>query len=118
MSGNPIINYWKSLNCYPPEYNRAIHGPYDPRINYAFKDTPLMQVKLGELPSWIMRRKMTPHSMAAAITRHFHRTNAAHFTAIRSRSNMAFTVILITAIMGYVGQLHHIHHHRRYKYHW
>ena len=28
----------------PKEYNKAVHGPYDPAIFYGKKDTPLGQV--------------------------------------------------------------------------
>ena len=28
----------------PKEYNKAVHGPYDPAIFYGKKDTPLSQV--------------------------------------------------------------------------
>nr|AHZ64887.1 ATP synthase subunit f [Tetranychus cinnabarinus] len=117
-SKNPVVTWWRTFNCYPPEYNRAIHGPYDPRINYACKDKGILDVKLNELPSWLMRRRFTPSAMAGVMSRHFYRSCHHHFIAVRSRSNMFFTVLLITAAMGYVFQLHTMSHHRRYKYHW
>ena len=33
-----------TLGELPKEYNKAIHGPYDPAVFYGKKDTPLGQV--------------------------------------------------------------------------
>lgn len=37
------------IGDYPAEYNPKVHGPYDPARFYGTPDTPLSQVKLGEV---------------------------------------------------------------------
>jgi F-type H+-transporting ATPase subunit f len=75
---------------YPVEYNRAIHGPYDPAKyygkrmtkififhylliyylnNWRIADTPLSEVKLSELSQWINRRNFHPSAIVRAISR-------------------------------------------------
>ena len=34
-----------SLGQLPKEYNKAVHGPYDPAVFYGKKDVPLGQVE-------------------------------------------------------------------------
>ena len=36
---------------------QAVHGPYDPAVFYGKKDLKLSQVKIYELPLWLMRRQ-------------------------------------------------------------
>ncbi|XP_037093697.1 putative ATP synthase subunit f, mitochondrial [Pollicipes pollicipes] len=54
---------------YPVEFNPKVHGPYDPARWYGKPDTPLSQVKLGELGGWLGRRQKSPQAMTAAISR-------------------------------------------------
>merc|ERR1712173_52000 len=52
-----------------PGYNPKVHGPYDPSVYYGKRDIPLAQVKLGELPGWLMRRGKNPIDWSRAIAR-------------------------------------------------
>ncbi|PSN48097.1 putative ATP synthase subunit f [Blattella germanica] len=61
---------------YPADYNPKVHGPFDPARYYGTPDTPLSQVKLGELGSWLGRRNKNPKAMVAAVSRcKFHLKN-------------------------------------------
>ncbi|XP_059174911.1 putative ATP synthase subunit f, mitochondrial [Physella acuta] len=54
---------------YPREYNPKVHGPYHPGRFYGKPDTPLAEVKLGELGSWLSRRNKSPNAIWGAIHR-------------------------------------------------
>merc|ERR1712189_114469 len=56
------------LGRYAPGYNPKVHGPYWPGRNYQSVDTKLMDVKLGELPSWLRRRPMGLRPLARVAT--------------------------------------------------
>ncbi|KER26074.1 hypothetical protein T265_06605 [Opisthorchis viverrini] len=53
----------------PKEYNVRIHGAYFPGYFYGKPDTPIMDVKIGELPAWLSRRSRNPADWARAIAR-------------------------------------------------
>eukprot|EP00094_Tigriopus_californicus_P004929 TCALIF_04747-PA protein Name:"Similar to CG4692 Putative ATP synthase subunit f, mitochondrial (Drosophila melanogaster)" AED:0.06 eAED:0.06 QI:0/-1/0/1/-1/1/1/0/117 len=57
----------------PKEYNVKIHGPYDPAVYYGPKDTPLSEVKLGQLPAWLSRRSKNPVDWVRAGSRGYWR---------------------------------------------
>merc|ERR1712137_929344 len=58
---------------YPAGYNAKVHGPYDPARFYGKADTALADVKLAELPSWLMRRQIGLSPAAGAVSRAFWR---------------------------------------------
>merc|ERR1712029_141810 len=53
----------------PPGYNPKVHGPYDPSVYYGPKATPLGQVKLGQLPGWILSRSKNPIDWGRCVAR-------------------------------------------------
>ena len=61
------------LGDLPKEYNRKIHGPYDPAVFYGKKDTPLGETKLGELPKWLSHRNYSPIAMGRCLSRSYWR---------------------------------------------
>ena len=61
------------LGDLPKEYNRKIHGPYDPAVFYGKKDTPLGETKLSELPKWLTRRNYSPITMGRSVSRFYWR---------------------------------------------
>ena len=63
------------LGQLPKEYNKAVHGPYDPAVFYGKKDVPLGTVKLQDVPSWISRRNLTPTAMGQALSRAYWRSD-------------------------------------------
>lgn len=77
MESPPVkIKWWevyKTFGCYQPEYNRRIHGPYDPSVNYAFKDIHWTKVKVGDFPSWLKRRDFSPRGIFGVGSRYLWR---------------------------------------------
>jgi len=81
----------------PKEYNRKIHGPYDPAVYYGksntnwlsslahswqftvkwfiecltsfFSEDPIGSIKVTQIPSWLLRRRYDPGSIARACSR-------------------------------------------------
>lgn len=66
------MDFFKTLGCYPPGYNPKVHGTYIPHRYYGPKDTPLFDVKLGDLKDWIMRREKTPRAVTNVASRMRH----------------------------------------------
>jgi F-type H+-transporting ATPase subunit f len=65
------INLFKpleSLMDYPKEYNPRVHGPFNPATNYG-KVTPLGEVKIGDLGSWISKRDWSLRNTVNTISR-------------------------------------------------
>lgn len=115
---NPTSKYFGN---YPAEYNRAVHGPYDPSRFYGkgkFKvvsitictynlffpaDTPLANVKLNELGAWFNRRNLHPGAMVQACSRAYARylTRYAH-PKFASPSVFFFQMITAGSIFFYL----------------
>ena len=58
------------LGNLPSGYNKAIHGPYDPAVFYGKADLPLSQVKVYQLPAWLLRRQFyNPIAYGRALSR-------------------------------------------------
>jgi len=102
----------------PKEYNKAVHGPYDPAIFYGKKDTPLGQVKLAEVPAWFARRNPSPTAMGMAVSRAYWRWN--HKYSLPKHSGLTPFLQMTAGLVGifYVMNYSGISHHRNQKYHW
>ncbi|XP_043266501.1 putative ATP synthase subunit f, mitochondrial [Venturia canescens] len=113
MAEGPKIN----IGLYPPEYNRALHGPYDPARYYGKPDTPFGEVKLGELIAWFGRRQKTPSSLAGLISRAWWRWQHAYI--LPKRTGIAPFAQFTCAGMAFFYYLNYdrIKHHKNYKYH-
>merc|ERR1712108_33200 len=102
----------------PKEYNKAVHGPYDPAMFYGKKDTPLSQVKLGELPGWFSRRSMNPIDWSRAVSRAYWRWNHKYmqpkYCGLTPLIQLAFGSMAFFYVLNY-GKFKN---HRNYKYHW
>ncbi|OQV11599.1 putative ATP synthase subunit f, mitochondrial [Hypsibius exemplaris] len=72
LSGKTKFTYF-GIGAYPVEFNRRIHGPYDPARFYGKPVTPFGQVKIGELPAWLSRRSLNPVAMSRAVSRGYWR---------------------------------------------
>ncbi|XP_031846217.1 ATP synthase, subunit F [Nomia melanderi] len=102
---------------YPPEYDRAKHGPYDPARYYGKPDTPFGQVKLGELKEWISRRDMGPRSFMALCSRGFWRWQHKYIHPRKSGIAPYFQLAVGGSIIFYMLNYLRIRGHRNYKYH-
>ncbi|CAG2104329.1 unnamed protein product [Medioppia subpectinata] len=68
-----VSRYFGNL---PKDYNKAVHGPYYPFRYYGKRettDTPLADVKVGELVQWFNRRNVHPVAVFQAMMRAFYR---------------------------------------------
>lgn len=122
MDPTPVkIKWWqiyKTFGCYDPAWNRKIHGGYNPSINYSFNDVHWTKVKLGDLPSWIMRRNYDPRSILAVAGRWFHRID--YKTApLRTGGNLIIGIFFLSCMVNAVNLYPRCNrHHRLAKYHW
>ncbi|KAK5640746.1 hypothetical protein RI129_009293 [Pyrocoelia pectoralis] len=102
---------------YPIEYDPKVHGPYDPARYYGKADTPLAQVKLGELASWISRRNKSPRAMAACVSRALWRWQHKYVQPKRAGIAPIFQVLVGSMVVFYILNYRRISHHKNYKYH-
>lgn len=104
---------------YPKEYNRAVHGPYYPWVNYGPRDTPFKEVKLGELKDWFARRNKTPYAVAATFSRNVHWW---HHTWLQSRFGSPtkgfFQILILMSFGSMLSMYGYLRTHRMHKYHW
>uniref|UniRef100_A0A6G1SK34 Putative ATP synthase subunit f, mitochondrial n=1 Tax=Aceria tosichella TaxID=561515 RepID=A0A6G1SK34_9ACAR len=118
MSKHPD-NYCPVFGNYPKEYNRAVHGPYYPWVNYGPKDTPLKDVKLGELKAWISRRQKTPSAALAVVSRlsHEYLRRWVH-TRYGSPSKPILQVLIMSSALSLCLSYGYYRNERSHKYHW
>merc|ERR1711976_448495 len=116
-SGDFLIKMF-GLGELPKEYNVKIHGPYDPAVYYGPKDKPLSQVKLGELPGWLMRRNKSPAAMARAVSRAHWRW--CHNYLFPKYAGKAAIVQFAVGYMAFYYMINYTKysHHRNYTFRW
>lgn len=118
MSEQPQ-GYCPAFGNYPKEYNRAIHGPYYPHVNYGPKDTPLGEVKLGELKSWLARRNKSPYAVGASISRTgFLWARNWRDTKYGPASKGLLQLALFVSALNMLVSYGVYRNHRNHKYHW
>lgn len=151
---------FKTYGCYPKEYNREVHGPYDPSRYYGkgellpqiknfwtrvlvffwnsvtlkdplsmgawseinfftfiAADTPLAEVKLGELPAWLGRRSLNPRRWLQAADRAVWRYYDRWIFPKRIGAAAIYQVAFMLSASFYVINYHRIQHERHFKYH-
>merc|ERR1712001_428998 len=107
------------LGNLPSEYNKAVHGPYDPAVFYGKKDLPLREVKVYQLPAWLLRRQFyNPIAYGRALSRVYWRWNHKYclpkFCGITPFVQMSVGFSALFYIMNYGS----ISEHKNQKYHW
>ncbi|XP_076686201.1 ATP synthase, subunit F [Andrena cerasifolii] len=106
-----------AIGDYPLEYDPAKHGPYDPARYYGKPDTPFGEVKLGELPAWIGRRRKGPSEIAGLCSRAFWRWQHKYVQPRRAGAASIFQVAVGASLIFYALNYLRIRGHRNYKYH-
>lgn len=96
------MEFFKTLGCYPPEYNRAVHGPYYPWRYYGPKDTSFGQVKLAELGSWFARRQRSPRAAVQASARAYETWAHRWVRPLRASSASLYQFIAFTFVVSYI----------------
>lgn len=119
MAGKHPSGYCPVFGNYPKEYNRAVHGPFYPWVNYGPRDTPLGDVKLGEIKTWFARRQKTPAAALAAFSRYIHlwsyRWNNTRYGAVSKPFLQCCVWASIGSLLVTYG---HYRKERMHKYHW
>jgi len=103
----------------PKAYNKAIHGPYDPAVFYGKADVPLSQVKVYQLPVWLLKKQFyNPIAYVRAGSRAYWRWN--HKYSLPKHSGLTPFLQITAGLVGifYVMNYSGISHHRNQKYHW
>ncbi|XP_034247776.1 putative ATP synthase subunit f, mitochondrial [Thrips palmi] len=112
---------WEAPNSrigdYPAEYNQKVHGPYDPARYYGPRDTPLGEVKLGELQKWLGRRNFHPRAMVQCASRATWRWRHKYVFPVRSNAAFLYQFIFCTSIFYYTINYKKFWDHAHYKYH-
>lgn len=103
---------------YPEEYNRKVHGPYDPARYYGEKDTPFGEVKLKDLGAWISRRRITPSRIGGAMSRAYWRWQHKYVQPRRCGISSFFQITAVAGIVFYMLNFKKIRRERNYEYHW
>lgn len=122
--GDKLFDFWKrgyvkSFGNYPAEYNRAVHGPYYPFVNYGPRDTPIQDVKLGEMKKWLARRNYAPYAIVGAITRTYYKWHFNWFeTRLGSPSKFVFQFMIGLSVGSMLLSYSVYRNHRMHKYHW
>lgn len=106
-----------NIGCYPPEYDRKIHGSYDPARYYGKPDTPFGDVKLGEFLPWLNRRNKTPRAAMQVISRAFWRWQHKYVQPKQAGIAPFFQVMAASITFFYLINYGKIQRHRNYKYH-
>ncbi|KAL0109520.1 hypothetical protein PUN28_014526 [Cardiocondyla obscurior] len=102
---------------YPREYDPARHGPYDPARYYGKPDTPFLDLKLNEIPSWFSRRQKSPQAFAGLFSRAFWRWQHNYVHPRKGGVAPFFQIIGASMILFYVINYKKLSHHKNYKYH-
>ncbi|GAB6025757.1 hypothetical protein CHUAL_011742 [Chamberlinius hualienensis] len=106
-----------AIGDYPAEYNSKVHGPYDPARYYGKPDTPLGEVKIGELAQWLGRRKWGPRPFAQACSRAYWRWQ--HKYSLPRYGGLApyVQIAVGSAFVFYLLNYYKIKKHSQWKYH-
>ena len=97
------MNFFKTLGCYPPEYNRAVHGPFLLYRYYGPKDLHWSEVKISEIPGWIKRRKLTPRALTQSYSRSYALWKYKNSHAMRSNSAFIWQFLAVVIAFSYIN---------------
>jgi len=103
----------------PPGYNKAVHGPYDPAVFYGKKDIPLSQVKVYQLPVWLLKKQWyNPIAYGRAMSRAYWRWNHKYVLPKYSGLTPFLQCAVGFSAVFYLMNSGNIAHHKNAKYHW
>merc|ERR1712109_305382 len=94
-----------------PGYNPKVHGPYDPSVYYGKRDTPLAQVKLGELPGWLARRSKNPIDWSRAVARAWWRWQCNYIQPKRAGFAGVAQFFVAVPVFFYILNFEKLSHH-------
>jgi len=107
------------LGQLPSGYNKAVHGPYDPAVFYGKADIPLSQVKVYQLPAWLLRRQFyNPIAYGRAMSRAYWRWNHKYVLPKYCGMTPFVQVAVGASALFYLLNFNSISSHKNMKYHW
>ncbi|XP_044874378.1 ATP synthase subunit f, mitochondrial-like [Mauremys mutica] len=81
------------------------------------KDTRLLDVKLGQLPSWIAVRDFTPSGLTGAVRRGYDRYLNKYINVKKGSIGGVAMVLFGYVVVSYIWNYEHLKHDRWRKYH-
>ncbi|XP_008055326.1 ATP synthase subunit f, mitochondrial-like isoform X1 [Carlito syrichta] len=81
------------------------------------KEKKLMDVKLGELPSWILMRDFTPNGILGAFQRGYHRYYNKYINVKKGSVSGVSMVLAAYVLFSYCLSYKELKHERLCKYH-
>ncbi|XP_005079968.1 ATP synthase subunit f, mitochondrial isoform X1 [Mesocricetus auratus] len=81
------------------------------------KEKKLMEVKLGELPSWILMRNFTPSGVMGAFQRGYDRYYNKYINVRKGSISGINMVLAAYVVFSYCISYKELKHERRRKYH-
>ncbi|XP_025909752.1 ATP synthase subunit f, mitochondrial [Nothoprocta perdicaria] len=81
------------------------------------KDAKLMDVKLGQLPSWLAMRDFTPGGIVRAVRRGYDRYFNKYIDVKKGGVGGIAMVLAGYVVISYIWSYDHIKHDRHRKYH-
>jgi len=107
------------LGQLPSGYSKAVHGPYDPAVFYGKPDIPLSQVKVYQLPAWLLRKQFyNPIAYGRAMSRAYWRWNHKYVLPKYSGLTPALQLAAAASAVFYLLNFNSITSHKNMKYHW
>ncbi|KAK6643059.1 hypothetical protein RUM43_004562 [Polyplax serrata] len=111
------MSFFNSWAEYPPGYDRAVHGYYDPSRYYGKPDTPFSQVKLGEFGAWLSRRDKSPRGIMRALSRAYWKHNMTWIAPKKPGPAGFIHLMCACTLMSFCLDYPTLKSHRQYRYH-
>ncbi|XP_068279911.1 ATP synthase subunit f, mitochondrial isoform X2 [Nyctibius grandis] len=81
------------------------------------KDTKLMDVKLGQLPTWLAMRDFTPGGIVGGLRRGYDRYYNKYINVKKGSISGISMVLAGYVLVSYIWSYSHLKHDRHRKYH-
>uniref|UniRef100_A0A8C9BUX4 ATP synthase F(0) complex subunit f, mitochondrial n=1 Tax=Phocoena sinus TaxID=42100 RepID=A0A8C9BUX4_PHOSS len=99
--------YWETFQCVF----------FCTSFSVPLKDKKLLEVKLGELPSWILMRDFTPKGIAGAFQRGYYRYYNKYINVKKGSIAGLSMVLAAYVLFNYCRSYKELKHERLRKYH-
>uniref|UniRef100_A0A2I3RLZ7 ATP synthase F(0) complex subunit f, mitochondrial n=2 Tax=Pan TaxID=9596 RepID=A0A2I3RLZ7_PANTR len=86
-------------------------------VSVPVKDKKLLEVKLGELPSWILMRDFSPSGIFGAFQRGYYRYYNKYINVKKGSISGITMVLACYVLFSYSFSYKHLKHERLRKYH-
>ncbi|KAM9222488.1 ATP synthase F(0) complex subunit f, mitochondrial [Leptosomus discolor] len=81
------------------------------------KDMKLLDVKLGQLPSWLAMRDYTPGGIVGAMRRGYNRYYNKYINVKKGGISGVSMILAAYVVVSYIWDYSHLKHDRHRKYH-